>query len=74
VGYSIGGRLGWSADRLERQRDKLNDLEAAMPADPPIGPCGGLARGEAFFADVARHGELGALRRRQQAAGKAAAR
>lgn len=68
VGVGIGRRLGWSADRLERHRVRLDALEAAMPGDPPLGPCGGLARGEAFFADVAKHGELGALRRRQQAA------
>ncbi|MFT3664544.1 hypothetical protein [Piscinibacter sp.] len=68
VGTGIGRRLGWSEDRLaryQREREALTDL---LPPEIASSGCDGLARAEAYFADVAKYGELGALRRRRQAA------
>ncbi len=73
-GRAIGKRLGWSEDRLARLRADTEALMKAMPADEALVGCEGLARGEAFFADVAKYGELGALRRRQQAVATSASR
>lgn len=77
LGHSIGRRLGWSEDRLQRLTDELQSLQDRMPPDGAMAGCEGLGRAEAFFADVAKYGEIGALRRRQPvavAAGNATAR
>ncbi len=66
LGHTIGRRLGWSEDRLQRLTDDLQSLQERMPADGAMSGCDGLGRAEAFFADVARYGEIGALRRRPQ--------
>lgn len=71
VGVGIGRRLGWSQDRLARLKAETESLQEAMPDGAAIAGCAGLARGEAYFADVAKYGELGALRRRQPAASAA---
>lgn len=68
TGQMIGSRLGWSIDRLERSRRDLSALLEQAPTDGMTSGCDGLARAEAYFADVAKYGEIGALRRRQQAA------
>lgn len=68
LGSSIGKRLGWSEDRLARLKADLQALQGAMPDGAAIAGCAGLARAEAYYADVAKYGELGALRRRQPAA------
>lgn len=72
LGSSIGKRLGWSGDRVARLKAGLQALQQATPDGAAMAGCDGLARAEAYFADVARYGELGALRRRQQAASAAA--
>lgn len=74
VGAGIGRRLGWSEDRLARYKREREALAELLPTELTSPGCDGLARAEAYFADVARYGELGALRRRQQAAASAAAR
>lgn len=66
-GNAIGRRLGWSADRLARLDKQRQALLEMTPKDADLAGCAGLARAEAYFADVAKYGELGALRRRQQA-------
>lgn len=68
TGQIIGGRLGWSVDRLERSRRELSALSEQAPREIVTSGCEGLARAEAYFADVAKYGEIGALRRRLQAA------
>ncbi len=69
VGRSIGERLGWSADRVSRLKMQTQALQALEPAQTSVTDgCAGLARAESYFAEVARYGELGALRRRQAAA------
>lgn len=73
-GRAIGKRLGWSEDRLTRLRAETENLMMAVPGDAALVGCDGLARGEAFFAEVAKYGEIGALRRRRQAAATSAAR
>ncbi|MBS0434562.1 MAG: hypothetical protein JSR75_06670 [Proteobacteria bacterium] len=67
VGAGIGRRLGWSEDRLARLKAEQESFIGALPPDILGAGCDGLARAEAYFADVARYGERGALRRRQQA-------
>lgn len=67
VGSGIGRSLGWSKDRLDALHQEQQALQAFVPAFAEMSGCDGLARMEAHFADVARHGEIGALRRRQQA-------
>ncbi|MBS0444029.1 MAG: hypothetical protein JSR38_18910 [Proteobacteria bacterium] len=67
VGAGIGRRLGWSEDRLARLKAEQEAFIGALPPDILGAGCDGLARAEAYFADVAKYGELGALRRRQQA-------
>jgi hypothetical protein len=74
LGQTIGRRLGWSEDRLQRLTDDLQSLQERMPADGAMSGCDGLARAEAYFADVAKYGEIGALRRRPQTSATAAAR
>lgn len=74
VGLGIGRRLGWSEDRLSRLKSEQESFIGLLPPDMLGGGCDGLARGEAYFADVAKYGEIGALRRRQQAAATTAAR
>lgn len=66
VGAGIGRRLGWSEDRLARLKAEQEAVTGAMPPDILGTGCDGLARAEAYFADVARHGERGAQRQRQQ--------
>lgn len=68
LGSALGKRLGWSQDRLDRLNAEREGLQRAMPEGAELAGCRGLARAEAYFADVARYGEIGALRRRQQAA------
>ncbi len=67
-GNAIGRRLGWSADRLARLDKQRQALSEMTPKDADFAGCDGLARAEAYFADVSKYGERGALRRRQQAA------
>lgn len=67
VGNGIGRRLGWSEDRLARHKAEQEAFIGALPPDILGAGCDGLARAEAYFADVARYGERGALRQRQQA-------
>ncbi len=67
VGAGIGRRLGWSEDRLARLKAEQEAFIGAVPPDILGTGCAGLARAEAYFADVAKYGEIGALRRRQQA-------
>ena len=68
VGNGIGRRLGWSEDRLARYTAEHESFIGVLPPDAFGTGCDGLARAEAYFADVAKYGERGALRRRQQAA------
>lgn len=68
VGNGIGRRLGWSEDRLARHKAEQNAFASALPPDILGTGCDGLARAEAYYADVAKYGERGALRRRQPAA------
>lgn len=65
---SIGNRLGWSQDRLTRLRSEREGLAEVQMHEFLGEGCAGLARAESYFADVAKYGEIGALRRRQQAA------
>ncbi len=67
-GRGIGRSLGWSKDRLDSMQREQESLQAFVPGFEDMIGCDGLARAEAFFADVAKYGEIGALRRRQQAA------
>lgn len=67
-GTAIGRNLGWSEDRLNTYRNDLEAVLAAAPREQDLRGCHGLAALERYLADVAKHGELGALRRRQQAA------
>ena len=68
VGRAIGRNLGWSRDRLEALHREQESLQAFVPAFAQMSGCTGLASAETYFADVAKYGEIGALRRRQQAA------
>lgn len=68
VGNGIGRRLGWSEDRLARRKAEQEAFTGLAPQDILGTGCDGLARAEAYFADVAKYGERGALRQRQQAA------
>lgn len=68
IGSALGKRLGWSQDRLDRLKAEREALQEVLPDGGALAGCAGLARAEAYFADVAKYGELGALRRRQQAA------
>ncbi len=72
LGTAIGKRLGWSKDRLDRLNADQETLQHAVPDGESIGGCAGLARAEAYFTDVAKYGELGALRRRAAAASSTA--
>lgn len=67
-GSGIGKRLGWSADRLQRLQAERESLQEQLLKESSLPGCEGQALAEAYFADVAKYGELGALRRRQQAA------
>lgn len=67
-GRGIGRGLGWSKDRLDSMQREQESLQAFVPGFRDMSGCDGLARAETYFADVARYGEIGALRRRQQAA------
>lgn len=68
VGAGIGRHLGWSEDRLARLKAEQEAFIGALAPDILGAGCDGLARAEAYFADVAKHGERGALRQRQQVA------
>lgn len=67
-GTAIGRNLGWSQDRLNMYRIDLEAVLAAAPREQDLRGCNGLATLERYLADVAKHGELGAMRRRHQAA------
>ncbi len=71
-GSAIGKRLGWSQDRVSRLQSERDSLFGAQIGEIAAGGCAGLARAEAYFADVARYGEIGALRRHQQPTANAA--
>lgn len=73
LGNAIGKRLGWSQDRLDRLKAEQENLQQALPRGVDAGGCAGLARTEAYFTDVAKYGEIGALRRRAAAAGSTTA-
>jgi hypothetical protein len=72
-GRGIGRNLGWSKDRLDAFMQELDAAQAVAPRAQDMRGCGGLATMESFLADVANYGELGALRRRLQAAQAASA-
>jgi hypothetical protein len=61
----IGQRLGWPADRLDALRDDIGALvagERQIVEGDDASDCDTLQRSRAFYADVARLGEVGALR------------
>ncbi|TXC65345.1 hypothetical protein FSC37_02155 [Piscinibacter aquaticus] len=67
-GHAIGRNLGWSKDRLDSMKQELDAMQTALvQVDQTIG-CEGLSKIEAYFSDLTKYGEVGALRRRQQAA------
>lgn len=67
-GHAIGRNLGWSKDRLDSMKQELDAMQTALvQVDQTIG-CEGLSKIEAYFSDLTKYGEIGALRRRQQAA------
>ncbi len=72
LGNAIGKRLGWSQDRLDRLTAEQEAFQQALPDGGAIVGCAGLARAEAYFTDVAKYGEIGALRRRLAATTAAA--
>ncbi len=61
---NIGRNVGWSKDRLDVIERDWQDMAAASPSLDDFGGCESLARTEAYFADVTKYGEIGALRRR----------
>ena len=66
VAAALGSRLGWAADRVSGLRQRFNAmlgmLEQAMPSDREITwSCATAARGNAYFAERERLGELGAV-------------
>jgi hypothetical protein len=73
LGRAIGERLGWPAERLAAlrdERDALLALQVERPASSePLG-CAALEKQTAYFADVARRGELGALREALRRSGR----
>lgn len=73
LGRGIGRNLGWSKDRLDVFMNELEAAQAVAPRAQDMRGCEGLARMESFFTDVAKYGELGALRRRLEAAQAASA-
>lgn len=67
-GHAIGRNLGWSKDRLDSMKQELDAMQTALvQVDQTIG-CEGLSRIEAYFSDLTKYGEVGALRRRLHAA------
>lgn len=67
----IGQRLGWPGERLDALRDETEALAALDRQrfdSPEAMSCTALARHSAYFADVGRLGEVGALRQAQQRA------
>jgi hypothetical protein len=65
TGRALGERLGWPAERLATLRDEKDALTGAQAEQlDPVEQysCAGIERQVAYFADVARRGELGALR------------
>lgn len=66
----VGQRLGWTAERLDGLRDEtdaLTALERQFDGQEST-TCPALARQVAFYADVGRLGEVGALRQALQRA------
>jgi hypothetical protein len=62
---SLGERLGWPPERLAALRDEKDALSGmgAEPLDPAEQfSCAGIERQVAYYAEVARRGDLGALR------------
>jgi hypothetical protein len=73
LGRAIGERLGWPAERLAAlrdERDALLALQVERPAGVEPLSCAALEKQTAYFADVARRGELGALREALRRSGK----
>jgi hypothetical protein len=69
---ALGRRLGWPAERLaalQRERDAMQGL--ALMHSPTLSlDCAGVERTRQWFADLFRHGELGAMRREMQRLGE----
>jgi hypothetical protein len=75
IGRALGERLDWPAERLTALRDESDALagvqaEQLDPADRYS--CAGVERQVAYFAEVARRGELAALRETLRRSGKSA--
>lgn len=71
---SIGARVGWSQQRIEAAAKYLQALQAeAESTEPSIGgdawSCGVVSAANAFLDDVARVGEVAALRERLEQSG-----
>jgi hypothetical protein len=72
VAKSIGARVGWSMQRVE---DAANDFEALQAVLPEAVPgaddlsCGALSASNAYFLEMARSGEIEALRERLERSG-----
>ena len=75
VGRTLGERVGWPAERLAALRDERDALMALqrerVDADQGYG-CSALDKQTAYFAEVGRRGELGALRDALRRSGRSA--
>lgn len=73
VARSFGEKLGWPAERLQALRDERDALPAVQQAQidtRDLFSCAAIDRQAAWAGEVARRGELGALREALRRSGK----
>lgn len=66
----IGQRVGWPDERLDALRDETDAMVAFEGRAGELTDCAALARQSAFYADVGRLGQVGALRQAMQRAAR----
>jgi hypothetical protein len=73
VARAFGERLGWPAERLQAlrdERDALSLVQQAQTDSRDLFSCAAIDRQTAWFGEIARRGELGALRQALRRSGR----
>jgi hypothetical protein len=72
-GRSIGERAGWPASRVNALDDEFEAMQflgSELSRPQRVFTCESISEWQRYFAEVAQHGELEAMRRRLTASGR----